>query len=288
MSTKPPTTGRTIETTLTLWRRKNMMQLVLPLADSMPPAKRAITRLSDTVAADLETRILEGSLRPGDRLPAERELAVELGISRPSLREAIQKLVAKGLLASRQGGGTYVTDRLEAPFVDPWQGMLDDHPAIQTDMLEFRHMLESQAAFFAAERATDADIARLDAAFEELTRHYQANDLPAGIKADVTFHQVVAECSHNVMIGHLTASLLRVIHGHISRNIEQLHGRPSRWIQLQSQHQAIWRGIRDHQPEQAAAAARRHIEFVQQNILDSAKEVARLHSAKRRLGDGGT
>ena len=82
-------------------------------------------RLADTVAAELEKRILEGSLKPGDRLPAERALALDMNVSRPSLREAIQKLVAKGLLSTRHGGGTWVTDRLEAHFVDPWARGVD-------------------------------------------------------------------------------------------------------------------------------------------------------------------
>ena len=69
-------------------------------------------RLSDTVARQLEQRILEGALKSGDRLPAERELALELGVSRPCLREAIQKLASRGLLYSRQGGGTYIADEL--------------------------------------------------------------------------------------------------------------------------------------------------------------------------------
>ena len=69
--------------------------------------------------ASLERRILEGSLKPGDRLAPERELAIEFGVSRPSLREAIQKLASKGMVQSRQGGGTYVTDRLESTFLRP-------------------------------------------------------------------------------------------------------------------------------------------------------------------------
>ena len=78
----------------------------------MPQNKVQVPRISDAVAASLERRILEGSLKPGDRLPPERELAIELGVSRPSLREAIQKLASKGMVQSRQGGGTYVTHRL--------------------------------------------------------------------------------------------------------------------------------------------------------------------------------
>ena len=126
----------------------------------MTMAKIAVQRLSDTIAHELERRILEGALKPGDRLQPERELAAELGVSRPSLREAIQKLVSKGLLHSRQGGGTYVTDRLDAGFIDPWQDMLRQHPNIQADLLEFRGMLECEAASLAARRATEADLQR--------------------------------------------------------------------------------------------------------------------------------
>src|SRR5690554_7324802 len=70
-------------------------------------------RLSDNIVEQLETMILEGTLQPGQRLPAERALAEQFGVSRPSLREAVQKLVAKGLLISRQGGGNYVSDSLD-------------------------------------------------------------------------------------------------------------------------------------------------------------------------------
>lgn len=251
----------------------------------MTQRHRSVTRISDAVARDLETRILEGSLKPGDRLPAERDLAVELGVSRPSLREAIQKLVSKGLLTTRHGGGNYVTDRLEAPFVDPWQEMLSGHPMLQSDLLEFRHMLEGQAAYLAAERATDADIERLDSAYMALDAVRASNDLGACIDTDVAFHQAIAEAAHNVLIGHLTASLLRVIHGHISRNLEHLHARPQRWDQLQAQHAAIWSAIRERNPEAAAQAARDHIEFVRQSMVDTAKEEERRHSALRRLGE---
>jgi GntR family transcriptional repressor for pyruvate dehydrogenase complex len=244
-----------------------------------------VTRISDAIAENLETRILEGSLKPGDRLPGERELAVELGVSRPSLREAIQKLVSKGLLTTRHGGGTFVTDQLEAPFVDPWQEMLNDHPMLQGDLLEFRHMLEGQAAYLAAERATDADIERLDAAYESLGRFYDNDDFDHCIDADVAFHQAIAEAAHNVLIGHVMASLLRVIHGHISRNLEHLYARPQRWSKLQSQHQAVWSAIREHRPDDAAKAARSHIEFVMQSMSDTAKEEARRHIARRRLGE---
>lgn len=257
----------------------------LTIYDTMNLPRPGVFRLADSVASELEKRILEGSLKSGARLPSERALAQTLGVSRPSLREAIQKLVSKGLLATRHGGGTYVTDRLEAHFVDPWQDMLKGNPALHRDLLEFRQMLESQAASLAADRATDVDITRLDACFAALEDSYTRDDLPRCIDTDVAFHQAIAEASHNVLIGHLTASLMRVIHGHVTNNLVHLHTRPQRWGQLRAQHRAIWQAIREHNPQEAALAASAHIEFVRQTIEDKALDEARRSSALRRIGE---
>lgn len=251
----------------------------------MNPRRPAVTRISDTIAVELENRILEGSLKPGDRLPAERDLAAEMGVSRPSLREAIQKLVSKGLVVTRHGGGTVVTDRLDAPFVDPWQQMLQGHPMLQSDLLEFRHMLEGEAARLAAERATDADIERIGAAFAALDAAYASDDMTACIDRDVAFHQAIAEASHNALIGHLSSSLLRVIHGHVASNLANLQGRTAQWQQLMAQHGAIWHAIRQGDAARASSAARAHIDFVRQSMAETARAEEWRSSALRRLGD---
>jgi GntR family transcriptional regulator, transcriptional repressor for pyruvate dehydrogenase complex len=248
------------------------------------PQLRPVSRLADTVASELEARILDGSLKPGDFLPSERELAIELGVSRPPIREAIQKLAAKGLLTTHHGLGTRVTDRLEAHFADPWQDMLKGHPLLQRDLLEFRQMLEGQAAYLAAERALDIDIQRLDAVYSELCTAYDSGDLKACVDRDVDFHQAIAEAAHNVLIGHLTASLMRVIHGHVSSNLGFLRAQPLRWEGLKAQHHAIWQAIREHQPEAAANAARGHIDFVRKTMSENALDEERRQTAKRRLG----
>jgi GntR family transcriptional repressor for pyruvate dehydrogenase complex len=253
----------------------------------MTSRRPGAARLANSVAIELEKRILEGSLKPGDRLPPERDFALEFGVSRPSLREAIQTLALKGLLSTRHGGGTFVTDRLVAQFHDPWQQMLAGNPMLHRDLLEFRQMLESQAAALAADRATDVDVACLDAAHARLDEQYENDDLAANIEADVAFHQAVAEASHNALIGHLTASLMRLIQGHVSTNLEYLHARPQRWNQLRAQHRAIWQAIRAHKPEEAAQAARGHIEFVRLSMDDNALNEERRMSAMRRLGESG-
>ncbi|QEL65040.1 GntR family transcriptional regulator, transcriptional repressor for pyruvate dehydrogenase complex [Oryzomicrobium terrae] len=253
----------------------------------MPAGKIAVQRLSDTIAHDLERRILEGSLKPGDRLQPERELAAELGVSRPSLREAIQKLVSKGLLHSRQGGGTYVTDQLDAAFTDPWQQMLRLHPNIQADLLEFRGMLESEAASLAARRATDADLLRIGQAYERVEALFaegpSATVFEEQVTADLAFHQAIAEAAHNVMFGHLTASLFRVTHDHIDRNLRHLRRMEEDWLELRDQHAAIWEAIRTRNPQAAHGAVRRHIDFVRESMLETAQHEERETRALRRL-----
>lgn len=247
------------------------------------PAKLQVTRISDTIASSLERRILEGSLKPGDRLPAERELAADLGVSRPSLREAIQKLASKGLVQSRQGGGTYVTDRLESAFRDPWQEMLGAHPNLREDLLEFRRMLEGQAAEWAAERATEADLERLGQAFATLSKAFEGNDMAYRSACDIAFHQAISESAHNVLFGHLAATMLSLLENNIRLNLTELKEVPGAADLLHSQHRALYEAIRNRKPAAARAAAETHIDFVHATLAQSLRSAARRETAARRL-----
>ena len=235
-------------------------------------------RLADVVAKEIERRVLEGRLKPGDRLPSERDLSVQLGVSRASLREAIHKLAAKGLLESRQGGGTFVTDHLDSSFGNPWEEILRDHPAVHDDMLEFRHMLEGRATECAANRATAADRERVRLSLERLEASFAGDDLDAQVDSDLAFHQAIAEASHNVIVGHLTASLLRLMRDNLRRNLGELMQVPAAREQLLEQHRAVWRAIEQGDAVQAQAAATEHIGYVRQNLARMLRSDARHKS----------
>jgi len=247
------------------------------------PNKVQVPRISDAVASTLERRILEGSLKAGDRLPPERELSIELGVSRPSLREAIQKLASKGMVTSRQGGGTYVTDALESTFFDPWQDMLGSYPNLREDMLEFRRMLEGQAAEWAAERATDADLQRLGQTFEALMASFRSDNGERRSDADIAFHQAVGDAAHNVLLGHLSAALLRLMHDNIRLNLDELKALPAASSLLIRQHTAIYNAIAERKPAAARSAAETHIDFVRETLAQTLRSVARRETAERRL-----
>ena len=246
-------------------------------------SKVQVPRISDAIAATLERRILEGSLRPGDRLPPERELATELGVSRPSLREAIQKLASKGMVHSRQGGGTFVTDALESSFSDPWQDMMSKHPNLREDMLEFRRMLEGQAAEWAAERATEADLQRLEHSYTKLKAAFESDDTHRRSDADIAFHQAIGDAAHNVLIGHLSGALLRLMHDSIRLNLGELKGVPAASRLLMSQHETIYHAVCEKKPQAARAAAETHIDFVRETLAQTLRSVARRETAERRL-----
>lgn len=247
------------------------------------PNKVHVPRISDAVASTLERRILEGSLKPGDRLAPERELASELGVSRPSLREAIQKLASKGLVQSKQGGGTFVTAALESSFFDPWQDMMGNYPNLREDMLEFRRMLEGQAAEWAAERATEADLLRLGQAFEALQIAFQSDDTETRSDVDIAFHQAIGDAAHNVLIGHLSAALLRLMHDSIRLNLGELKMIPAASALLMRQHAAIHDAIHERKPQAARNAAETHIDFVRETLAQSLRSAARRETAERRL-----
>ncbi|MER2517324.1 MAG: FCD domain-containing protein [Candidatus Accumulibacter phosphatis] len=246
-------------------------------------AKLQLPRIPDAVAHQIETRILEGSLKPGDRLPAERELAIELGVSRPSLREAIKKLVSRDLLISRHGGGTFVTDRLATSFSDPWQQLIEQHPRLQEDVLEFRHLIEGSAAELAARRATEGDLERLQQAYVKLDAAYGENNRSAQVAADVAFHLTIAESAHNVLFGHLLGSVLRLLHEHVRRSLRDIAVSPETGRQLMAQHRAIHDAIRAHEPETARLAAQTHIDFVRQRLDEAADSEQRQQRSLRHF-----
>ncbi|MDR0737134.1 MAG: GntR family transcriptional regulator [Zoogloeaceae bacterium] len=253
---------------------------------SLAPGLSVPAKLSDAIAATLERRILDGVFRPGDKLPAERDLAVELGVSRPSLREAMQKLAVRGLLWRRQGDGTFVTDALQSVFADPWREMLAAQPNLREDMLEFRRLLAAQTAEWAAQRRAEADMTLLAATFARLTAAFEAGateEIETLAACDRAFHQAIADAAHNVFSAHLTATLLRFLADDLRVNLAELKAVPRAFALLETQQQAVFAAICDRRPAAARLAAEAHIDFIHASLAQSLRSAARRETAVRRL-----
>ena len=243
-------------------------------------------RLSDDIVERLEGMILEGTLKAGERLPAERALAEQFGVSRPSLREAIQKLTAKGLLISRQGGGNYVVESLGSTFSDPLLQLLESNPEAQRDLLEFRHTLEASCAYYAAQRATEVDRERLTAAFEELQDCYtRVDDISRAEEgaADAKFHLAIAEASHNAVLLHTIRGLFDLLKRNVVTNIGGMYKqRTETRDMLISQHRDLYLAIIEGRAEQAREVSTRHLLYVQEVLEEVRQEVQRVARAERR------
>ena len=243
-------------------------------------------RLSDDIVEQLEGMILEGTLKSGERLPAERALAEQFGVSRPSLREAIQKLSAKGLLVSRQGGGNYVATSLGSTFSDPLLQLLESNPEAQRDLLEFRHTLEASCAFYAASRATEMDRERLRLAFERLQDCYaRVDEVAEEGEADANFHLAIAEASHNAVLLHTIRGLFDLLKRNVVTNIGGMYKQRSETRDmLISQHRELYLAIIEGRAEDAREVASRHLVYVQEVLEEVRQEVQRMARAERRNG----
>ena len=245
-------------------------------------------RLSDDIVERLQGMILEGTLKPGERLPAERVLAEQFGVSRPSLREAIQKLAAKGLLLSRQGGGNFVAEALGSTFSDPLLQLLENNADAQRDLLEFRHTLEGACAYYAAQRATELDQQRLAEAFAELQDCYTRSDsvtrMEEGV-ADAHFHLAIAEASHNAVLLHTIRGLFDLLKRNVVTNIGGMYAvRSETRDMLMQQHRELYEAVIQRRAADARDIVHRHISYVQDVLAAGQQEERREARARRRLG----
>ncbi len=243
-------------------------------------------RLSDRVAAQLRTLIAQRGLAIDARLPAERTLAAELGVSRPVLREAIAQLASQGLLRARVGGGTYVQrpptpeDQVVAPL-QPFLPLLHADPEYRFDVLEARHALEGATAWHAALRATDNDRARIEAAYEALLQTHAQADAAAQAHADADFHLAIAEATHNRVLLQVMRGLFDLLQANISQSRQQLFESPRIFSALLAQHRALRDAILAGDPERARAAAHAHLEFVHSALRTLDEDDARRARASR-------
>ena len=239
-------------------------------------------KISDVIMGQLEEMILEGILKPGQKLPPERELAKQFDVSRPSLREAVQKLSAKGLLNSRQGGGTYVAEALGNSFSDPLLELFKTHPEAQYDLLEFRHALEGVAAYYAALRSTPADKEAILKCYADLQKFHETKDIQKEVFADVDFHLAIAASTHNMVLLHMMRALFNLLRQHIWDNLQNIYPNTDYREKIHAQHKVLMDAILAGEPDKARQAAHHHLAYVEEALLEGERENTRLERSLRR------
>ncbi len=235
----------------------------------VPPAR---FRLSDAVCEQLEQLIVDGTLRAGESLPSERELAQQLNVSRPSVREALLRLEGSKLICGKTGGGYVVADPSAPLIAEPLAHLMARHHKAAGDILEMREGLEAVAVELAAVRATKSDLKNLEAALGALEMAFRQDDPYATAEGrialpelDAAFHIRIAEATHNIVLVHVMHGLHNLVQHSIEETYAAFEKRDADLSHLMAQHRRIFEAIAHHDPLAARTALVTHLEFIREN-----------------------
>lgn len=218
-------------------------------------------RVYEEVAKQIERLILK-KLQPGDKLPSERELAEMLRVSRGSIRDAIRGLELMGLVEPRQGAGTIVREVSVDSLVNPFANALKRRKELVGELLDFRKMLEPPLAARAATHASPEEISEMEEILRRQEEKQSQGD--AAVAEDSEFHYSVALASDNSVVLKVIDILMDLLRETRTRSL-QVEGRPQRSL---SGHRRILAAIKRHDGEAAKAAMRRHLEDVEEIVLN--------------------
>ncbi|MCD8568615.1 MAG: FadR family transcriptional regulator [Geovibrio sp.] len=227
-------------------------------------------RVSDEIYRQLKDLVLSGELKPGEKLPSERELAVQMGVSRPTLREALQKLEAHGFLKQIQGDGTYVQSAASPVLSQAFTEMLNKEDAMG-DLMELRKILETWAAKTAAMRASDEEIANMKEYLDEMRSALDKGEV--GHIPDANFHNTISYATNNILLIHIMNTIYQWVEKVSYEVRSRLYTDNERFERLYLQHQKIYEGINARDPEEAYKAMLEHMEYV----VDEVNEIVRTN-----------
>ncbi len=249
----------------------------------MPYHKVQAEKVSTSVISQIEQLILRGILRPGERLPSERDLARRLGVSRPSLRDAVGDMERRDLLITRAGAGVFVAEMLGSAFSKPLIGLFSTHDEALFDYLSFRRDLEALAAGRAAQMGSDTDLKLIDSVFRkmEAARQQQDHDSEAGLDAD--FHLSIIEAAHNVIMLHMMRSMFDMLRAGVFYNRQVMFQQHTTRDALLEQHRRINDALQKRNPEAAANAVTAHLDFVESSMRDQRRMAHNEKVAKLRF-----
>ena len=249
----------------------------------MPFEKIRSEKLAQAVVRQIELLILRGILRPGDRLPGERELAAKMGVSRPSLRQAIADLQTRGLLTSKASAGIFVAEVLGSAFSEALVNLFSRHDEAVFDYIDFRRDLETLAAERAARLASDTDLMVIDAIFTKMQAAHCKRNPSDEARLDADFHMAIVEASHNVIMLHMMRSMFQLLREGVFYNRQIMFSQNTTRAALLDQHQAINSAIQSRDPDTARDAVKAHLDFVKAALAAERKNEKNEAIAKLRF-----
>jgi len=220
-------------------------------------------RLYESVIEQIMNLIKNNKLKPGDKLPPERELAEKLSISRGSLREAFRVLESRGLIKSKPGGGRYIREIRKNGHNNTENIILSLEKSSILELLEAREMFEVKIAEITAQRATPEDIKSIEKALNKMNEEEMLKD-DKKTESDTEFHLAIAGASHNFVFVNIIKLHLDLLRD-TREKTQQIPGRrEERW----REHQAILQAIKERDSKKAGEAMLKHLRNVREVLVN--------------------
>ncbi len=220
-------------------------------------------RISEEIVAQLKSLIFSGKLKPGEKLPPERDLAKLLGVSRVSLREALNALQGMGLVEIQQGNRSFVRPITTKSIHDPLVAFTKSSRENVIMIIEVRKYLEMGAASLAAERATGKEIKRLEKVLKDMEEDLQKNRL--GAKADLDFHSIIVDATRNHAYIHVLHTVYDLLQEELRIAWAGVFRKRDRRQLLFEQHKRIFQAIKKRDSKRSADEVLAHLTFVEEN-----------------------
>lgn len=228
----------------------------------MPLKQIAKNNISDEVLEQIKNNIVSGEWKPGEKIPSENELKDTFGISRNSVRAALQKLIALGILTSKHGEGTFINDLSPGMYMNALIPMLILDRDGLLEILEFRKIIEVESVKLAAKRATPKDILELEAVSDNMEHMTDSNYSPKSFAiADSYFHEVLVRCAGNSVLTKVNSIIKELL---LSNQIEiqKLIG-PSLAFKY---HPLILQAVKQKDSRTASKLMEEHIDVTIENV----------------------
>lgn len=219
-----------------------------------------VERVADKIADQLKKLISDGAVKVGDRLPPERDLAEQMGVSRASVREALQQLEMQGMLEIVHGGGSIVRNMTGQELRKTLEIFLERDRKRVLELAELRAFMEAWAAMEAAKHRTEAELETMRGYLEEMERDFEKGQIRYDV--DFKYHTEIAAATHNTIYLHLIDNIYTLISYSIKVHREEVFTGRGDQETILNQHRAVYNAIRDRAPEAAEAAMKEHLVFV--------------------------
>ncbi len=226
-------------------------------------------KISQKIVEQIKGIILSGGLQPGDRLPKEQDLSEMLGVSRPTLREALTVLEAIGLIEVRPREGSIVRSIVPQSIQDPIQDMIEVDPWKVLELFEVRVKIDSEGAGMAAERATDDDLKTIKNYADQLEQQIKGKESILEVEPSRLYQKTffaIADATHNSIYAHFMKSVWTLLDGAIPYSRQKLLNVPNISKKITQQYRQIVSLVVERKPNPARKAVIRHLDFVGEQL----------------------